>query len=58
MMVQVEIRNRFTIIVFDAGFSDRGTFEISAKIFDIAFVVVRGFTEMDDPVFSIDDIQP
>lgn len=58
VMVEVEIRDGFTVITLDAGFSDRGAFEISAKVFDIAFVVVRGFTEMDDPIFLIDDIQP
>ncbi len=37
VVIQVVIRNGFTVITLDAGFSDRWAFEIVAKIFDKDF---------------------
>lgn len=37
VMVKVLIGNRFPIVVFDTGFTNRGTFEIFAKVVNIGF---------------------
>ena len=40
VMIKVFIGNRFPIVVFDTGFTNRGTFEIFAKIVNICFHVI------------------
>lgn len=40
VMVKVLIGNRFSIVVFDTGFTNRGAFEIFAKIVNIGFHVL------------------
>lgn len=49
IMVEILVGNRFSIVEFDTGFPNRGTFEIFAEIVNIGIHVVRLFVEVDNP---------
>ena len=40
IMVEVLIGNGFSIVVFDASFTDRGAFEVLAQVVNIGFHIV------------------
>lgn len=52
-MVQILKGDRFSVIVFDPGFTNRRAFQVFSKIFDRGSKVVGLFIELDDPSFII-----
>lgn len=52
-MVEVFKGNLISIIVSEFGFSDGGTFDISAEVSHDGLVVIRRSSAMNDPSFFV-----